>query len=200
MEKTCNKCHETNPSSDFREGRNQCKSCIAVQMREWELAHIAERIAYRHAHAIERAAYSREWALAHPERITAILRKHRLGHDSKGAIHRREWRRTHPIETAAQARKYNKAHPEKNSARQNARRACKKNALGYNYTTAEMIRARWEMFENCCYLCGRKAQETDHVKPLTKGGAHYPCNLRPICKSCNSRKNDRWPYDAAYLR
>jgi hypothetical protein len=70
----------------------------------------------------------------------------------------------------------------------------KRNALGYDYTTDEMIRGRWEMFGNLCWICGEPATATDHVKPLSKGGSHYPANLRPICKRCNSSKGNKWPY------
>jgi hypothetical protein len=35
----------------------------------------------------------------------------------------------------------------------------------------------------------------DHVKPLARGGSNWPANLRPACKSCNSRKGARWPFE-----
>lgn len=70
-------------------------------------------------------------------------------------------------------------------------RAFKACARGWNYTTAEHIRARWEMFGNKCWICGLQAEQTDHVKPLKKGCAHFPANLRPICKRCNHIKKDR---------
>jgi len=44
-----------------------------------------------------------------------------------------------------------------------------------------------------CYICGRalcdKQLTIDHVIPLSKGGAHTLHNLRPACRSCNSRKH-----------
>jgi 5-methylcytosine-specific restriction endonuclease McrA len=42
-------------------------------------------------------------------------------------------------------------------------------------------------------VCGGQPVETDHVKPLSKGGAHMLCNMRPICRSCNARKSNHWP-------
>lgn len=44
-----------------------------------------------------------------------------------------------------------------------------------------------------CWVCGDNWTAIDHVKPLTKGGAHMLCNLRPICTSCNSSKGSKWP-------
>lgn len=59
--------------------------------------------------------------------------------------------------------------------------------------TADQLANRWAYYGGKCWLCGAEASASDHVKPLAKGGAHMLCNLRPICKPCNSRKRDRWP-------
>ena len=60
--------------------------------------------------------------------------------------------------------------------------------------TADELADKWAYWGNRCWVCGGKPTASDHVKPLNKGGAHMLCNLRPICKSCNSRKRDKWPY------
>jgi len=69
----------------------------------------------------------------------------------------------------------------------------KENADGM--TTQEQLQARWDYYGNRCYICGAPAEATDHVIPLNKGGSDWPANLRPICKHCNSKKRDKWPYD-----
>lgn len=74
-------------------------------------------------------------------------------------------------------------------------RGRKRRAKGFDYTTADHIKARCEMWGDRCYLCGAPMQAIDHVIPLAKGGTHWPANLRPICRTCNSKKRDRWPYD-----
>lgn len=51
------------------------------------------------------------------------------------------------------------------------------------------------MWGNRCWVCGREYEAVDHVKPLSKGGANWPCNLRPICTKCNITKKARWPLD-----
>ncbi len=48
-----------------------------------------------------------------------------------------------------------------------------------------MCRVRWVRAQNIREL---------RVKPLAKGGSHWASNLRPACRSCNSRKGDRWPF------
>lgn len=42
-------------------------------------------------------------------------------------------------------------------------------------------------------MCGDAATQTDHVKPLARGGLNVPANLRPICGPCNRAKSDAWP-------
>lgn len=66
--------------------------------------------------------------------------------------------------------------------------------------TKEQLLAKWSYWGSKCWICGVAATSTDHVKPLSKGGAHMLCNLRPICRPCNSRKSGRWPFDLNWLR
>ncbi len=40
----------------------------------------------------------------------------------------------------------------------------------------------------CCIACGRPADTTDHLMPVSRGGAHGVGNLAPMCRSCNSSK------------
>ncbi|MHA7191119.1 HNH endonuclease [Arthrobacter sp. MDT2-16] len=67
--------------------------------------------------------------------------------------------------------------------------------------TPEQLAERFSMWGGRCWMCGiADATQTDHVKPITKGGAHYLANLRPICHSCNASKGGRWPVAAEQLR
>lgn len=49
---------------------------------------------------------------------------------------------------------------------------------------------------NRCWVCKGAFEAVDHMKPVSKGGPHMLANLRPICRSCNSRKRNHWPYEA----
>lgn len=120
----------------------------------------------------------------------------------------REWMKNNPEKAYQKGLRRRSSHPEKvrslynNWAKRNwdrrlasghKWRANRAKASGADYTTAEHIKSRWAMFGGMCWICGVPAKHTDHVKPLDKGGSHYPANLRPICPSCNSRKKNRWP-------
>lgn len=51
-------------------------------------------------------------------------------------------------------------------------------------------------YGNQCWICDGILTDVtwDHFQPLTKGGSHTVDNLRPACKSCNSKKSNRWPF------
>jgi 5-methylcytosine-specific restriction endonuclease McrA len=42
-----------------------------------------------------------------------------------------------------------------------------------------------------CWYCGRRADTVDHVQPVSRGGTNAAANLRPACRSCNSRRGNR---------
>lgn len=43
-----------------------------------------------------------------------------------------------------------------------------------------------------CFYCGHKAEEIDHVVPVTKGGSDEAHNLVAACKECNRMKKSNW--------
>lgn len=61
--------------------------------------------------------------------------------------------------------------------------------------TAEQMVARVSYYANRCWMCGGAADQIDHVKPLSKGGSHWPANIRPACAECNAHKSQRWPLE-----
>jgi hypothetical protein len=147
--------------------------------RNWRKANPEKVAAYRLRYKDSSSAYIRKWKADNPERVREHSRKHA---------------ELHPESRPARQKKWMQANPEKSRARCQARKARKANADGKHYTTAENIIARWAVYDNKCWMCGAKALCTDHVKPLSKGGAHYPANLRPSCTSCNCKKASKWPF------
>lgn len=89
-------------------------------------------------------------------------------------------------------RRFHEKHPEQAKARVAARRARRKHATGR--ATAEQIAARVELYGGKCWMCGMPWEHIDHVIPLSRGGTHWPANLRPACADCNLRKGNRREY------
>lgn len=84
-----------------------------------------------------------------------------------------------------------------------ARRARKLSTTIVKFTPGQ-LQQRLSMFGFRCWMCNGEMEAIEHVKPLAAGGAHVLANLRPACKSCNSRKGSRWRSPgqdmAAFLR
>ena len=102
------------------------------------------------------------------------------------------WRMAHPERARINNATYYRNHSEHVIALIMAYRARKEEAPGT--ATEEQIRVRMDFYGRRCWICGKPFQAIDHVIPLSKGGTNWPANLRPICKRCNSRKRDRWPW------
>lgn len=109
------------------------------------------------------------------------------------------WIQANRAKNNAYSRRWQLANPDTKRAT-DARRRAKKAAASQIPFTAEQLAQRWLYYGNRCWICRVEATATDHVKPIAKGGAHMLCNLRPICKPCNSTKNAQWPFVKEMIR
>lgn len=171
----CSKCHTHQPKANFhaepraRRGiSGVCKVCVKKHRDT-----IRDRIREQ-----GRRAKAKD-----PERTAEIRRRSRLKED--------------PIKRAERSRAWRAANPEKVRAtikRQNVVRTARTLATP-GIATTEQVAARWAYYGGKCWMCGDTATDTDHVKPLAKGGCNWPSNLRPACRRCNRSKSAKWPYD-----
>ena len=54
------------------------------------------------------------------------------------------------------------------------------------------VKDKFDRLGNKCVICGSTENITiDHIVPITKGGTNDIDNLQPLCKSCNSSKNNK---------
>jgi len=72
-----------------------------------------------------------------------------------------------------------------------SRRARKLGVQVIDFTLAELGQRAMALGDRC-WMCQSAWTDWDHVKPLSKGGAHCLANLRPACGPCNSRKSSTW--------
>ncbi|NEW33842.1 HNH endonuclease [Nocardia cyriacigeorgica] len=122
--------------------------------------------------------YSRQWSAANPERRRASHAAYRATDPASHNRRVRDWKHQNPKAAAAYDRK---------------KKARRRGAPQIRYSYHE-LQARLSLFGNRCYLCGVDGEAVDHVKPLSAGGWDCLANIRPICTSCNSRKNSTWPF------
>mgnify|MGYP003624482155 CR=1 FL=1 len=196
--------------------RKYCKvnhEQIAATSKKWREANpkklAATRKKWRAANPEKEAAYQKKWRKANPEKLAAIQKDYNSANREKVAAaqkeynsanreniaaYKKKWFEANREKLSSRQKKYNSSHPEILRACQLRRRARQRGAAGWGYTTEVHISARWEAFGGLCWMCGGQATAMDHVKPISKGGAHWPSNLRPACKSCNSTKRAKWPF------
>jgi 5-methylcytosine-specific restriction endonuclease McrA len=94
-------------------------------------------------------------------------------------------------------RNYCAKHPDK-IAHLKARRYAREKGAEGSHTLTE-----WEslkkQFNYRCAICGEiKPLTIDHIIPLSKGGSDYISNIQPLCRNCNSKKNNKLDYSASY--
>jgi hypothetical protein len=163
----------------------------------------ASRRAYGIKHKEEGKDRYQKWVRDNPEKVKSwgktyrainkekIKRKkadHYAANKERLKTQIQDWYTRHKEDRKVYIKNYWKANRGKARAYNAKRRALESNADGKSYTKEFHILQRWEMFGKKCWMCGAPATCTDHVIPLSKGGAHWPANLRPACMSCNSKK------------
>lgn len=139
---------------------------------------------------------TREWAAANREKSRAIKRRWREANPEKNIEVKERWRNANMERSREHRRRTQKKYPLANRSYVRARRARKREVLVLP-TPPSGLAARVAYFGGLCWMCGGPAEALDHVKPLSKGGAHALCNLRPACKACNSAKGAQWPFPTA---
>lgn len=99
----------------------------------------------------------------------------------------REWYENNREQRLLKSREWAKNNPEKQKHRVMTYRARRLGARGHS--SAAQMEARISLYGGLCAYCLGPASTIDHVIPLSRGGTNWPANLRPACKSCNSKKH-----------
>jgi 5-methylcytosine-specific restriction endonuclease McrA len=205
-DKRCSRCGEVKPLDAFNVANRAkgtrhkwCRACFSDYNRT---RYNSRREEFK---AAERERY---WA--DPERARRIMRESRARHVEARRADAREYQRTHdrrdykadwlkadraanPGKYTERGRAYRKANREADNEKARRYRT-RKLAATLAEVTADQLDRKWKRYKGRCWMCGEPAVEWDHVRPLTKGGAHALRNLRPACRPCNASKGDVWPF------
>lgn len=60
------------------------------------------------------------------------------------------------------------------------------------FTKGEWEKKLREFNHRCAYCENNVKLEVDHIKPISKGGMNTIDNIQPLCRSCNSKKSNKY--------
>lgn len=222
--KRCCRCKETKPVDQYVKNRGRadglhpvCKPCRRIEYAGYrERSREKSRLWY-HANRTRVLQEQRDWRRANPEAAKAKARQGYLRNREKRLAATREYQQKNRERLNAARRRFFATNPERKTAVQAYRSEYNRQARAadperYNeyarqrrarvraaptmVITSDLLEAKWTFWNGRCWVCGSDATEWDHIKPLSKGGAHMLCNLRPACRSCNAQKSASWPLAA----
>lgn len=215
--KVCRICQLEKPASEFypapknKDGLyNYCKECERNRVNSHPTRK-TRGAAHYEMNKDKLLAQHKVWREQNPERTKELQRQWQKENSDYANERKKEYNRKNP-EKLKRYRATSNAKPSTKESRRQwrsenrdkariweaSRRARKKSATIVPFTKDQLM-DRWAYYGDKCWICGDPATETDHVKPLSKGGAHALCNLRPICKPCNSQKGALWPFTPSLI-
>jgi 5-methylcytosine-specific restriction endonuclease McrA len=193
--KACRDCGMSKPLADFY--RYESRQTYTSRCRSCWCSHTEAR---RQRRRDQDLATKRAWYERNRERLVVLGReRYRADPEAARAQKRRDYakngaaRYARHRERMANDADYRTRWNEWMHRTQLKRRAAKRATSAH--VTAGDLAAKVAYWGDRCWCCRGEWSEIDHVKPITKGGAHLLCNLRPICRSCNAKKNNRWPLE-----
>jgi len=142
-------------------------------------------------------AKTKKWGKENAKRKQENNRKSHALNPDRANAYTRKWRAKNPDAMKIARESWNKENPDKLKALRrlssNTRRARLSSCM---VSCTKAIRAwevKWRRKNRVvCFWCGGsfnpKSCHTDHIQPISKGGAHAPENLCISCSGCNLKK------------
>lgn len=208
-EKRCAACERTLPSDRFarrssaKDGlQSWCRECSATAKRQW-----------RESNEQRVVEYNRQWRAENPEAAKAATEAWRSANAERYAQSKRDWQDRNRDRRLEQLRAARAADPEKYRAALSTWKAenrdrvrdyqRKRRAAGYGGAIGAVDGEQaWSHCEGRCAICSDpidrslpwpdpESASLDHIRPLSKGGAHDQGNVQWTHLVCNLRKGVR---------
>lgn len=191
VKKQCARCGAKKPAGDFAQAKNRpdglynyCHVCHRAMSRDYYHQNRAKLLA---------VSAKRRADPTFRERDRVANKKDYWTNRAYHLHHAKAWLRNNKNRRRHYVAQWNAANVEKVREYRNRYKALKRNA-----SNGDLSAAAWRLiqtaFRGKCVYCGRECRlEQDHVKPVSKGGAHAIHNVVPACRSCNATKLNNAP-------
>ncbi len=203
--KVCTKCGIEKPLSMFHKDgnkyRSDCKVCRRATCKAYRNNHLDECRnkckTYRKNHREELIDYLKQYRIENKEELKTKRKQKHLKNPELRYLRDKNYRETHPDKVKANY----KAWMQTPSGKASFARMRHKRLSSLNKTECTLTFKQWEkilaMQNNRCADCGREFSESlkparDHIIPLSLGGGLTFGNVQALCKSCNSKKKNRF--------
>lgn len=186
LKKHCAKCGRKKRRTEFYSAKNRpdglynyCKPCAGECAKADYIKHRDRKLAYQHAYSQRPEVVAR----------ARVERKREYWENRERHLsHAKAWMAANKSRRRQYVRKWNAANRELVRSYQKRHKALKRNA-----SSGELSAHAWRLivaaFRGRCVYCGKKRKlEQDHVRALTRGGAHAIHNVVPACRHCNATK------------
>jgi 5-methylcytosine-specific restriction endonuclease McrA len=204
MIKICCRCKTEKGESDFGKRSDRpsglqyyCKKCGSILRKQYRKGNEEKYASYDHRDKEEIYLKNKSYYWRHRESEKVRAASWYWDNLERASRNAKKWDERNPGRRSMDSKLWKQNNPGRIRILNFNRKASKLEALGIS--SDSQILNRIEVFGSRCWVCGndwvsgRNRNAIDHVKPLNSGGSNWPANLRPICKSCNSRKNKKWP-------
>lgn len=177
--KVCRRCEQEKPKGDYTEDERYtdgrypwCADC---------------RRAWRQGRREKQRELHTNWRENNRERARAYKRNYYHQHKDILAPRRQAYDRERYKNDPLHRQRKNRQTNEKNR-----RRKARLYGAPVEHHTEQEWQALCERYDHRCLRCGLQIPlSRDHIVPVTKGGSDAITNLQPLCRVCNSWKNNR---------
>lgn len=199
----CDECRRWRRDRARRVGENRSEKA-KENKRRWQQDNPHYRRSYAEANREQILAQKLKWREGRREELARKQREYYVENIDAAREYSRRYAADNSAACVERARLWAIANPERaleNARRGQQRRRARVNCAPTLSFTQEQLEQRFAYYGNRCYLqlpgiCTGEPEHIEHVKPLSKGGAHMLSNIRPACQPCNYRKSDKWPFSA----
>lgn len=174
---------------------------VRIQNHQWYVTHKTEHREQMKKwvaeHPGKMAEYQRNFRERDPDRTTEIIKRFREKNPDSCKIASQKFRDKYPVRVKEIQAKWKAANPIAYKVH-HANGRHRRTEYLKNTPLSERVKVgQWKDLVSWwgmqCAYCGCPLTEVhvDHVVPVSHGGAHRIDNILPVCKHCNSSKNNK---------